>query len=834
MAKSCQTDGIMTIEVENQNWQAKLARVRRLTFAILIFERLWPLVLPVILVVLSFFALSWFGIFKMASGLTQIGLLLVFACLLFWCLLKLLDFRSPTRSDVDNRIEKASGLKFQPILAQYDALPPTSDEVAKILWQAHRQRLVKSLNNLQSGYPSPNIPRQDPYGLRSIVILSFAIAFAYSFSPSSGRIDDAFYFGKHADWSNMRVDAWVAPPEYTGRAPIYLIENNTSSKTDGQFDVPVNSIINLRISSADTRLKLTANWHDGDNTLKSEDIASKADDNSDVMAYDVKLTKAITLSLTGPHTDLSWNFNAIADQSPRISWEGDPKRAINGLLDLSYKIDDDYGAVKAWATMELAKDDDGEIPLSKGHQLFPVPDITLTLPRNGKGITRTSKDFAANPWAGAKVYMTLHAQDAAGNLASSEPKELVLPQRSFGNPLARALIEQRGLLIADTANKDHILDMLYAVQIRPKDTIKNATTVITLASVKRRLAVANNDEEFRNIADYLWDIAVGVEGGSLSAAAQRLKAAQQALRDALRNGASQEEIERLMAELKNAMSAYMDELAQSGQKLQQQPGQQMQDLSEDELQKKLKELEDLAKTGNRAAAEQLLSELEKMMDNMQVTQSEGGSGSGKGENKDSAKQEMQKNIDKLSDLMRRQQEMLNDTNKMTGEHQRGEKSDEDFAKDLDDLKKRQQDLSNDLKNLQEDLKKQGMKQGEGLDDAGQAMEQSQEALDNEDGESSTQSQADALDAMRNGAQEMMAEMREALKEKGEGTPNDDRKIDPLGREMGGEQNQHGDNAIPSESDIQKARRILDEIRKRLGNLTPEMERQYLERLLNFD
>ena len=39
--------------------------------------------------------------------------------------------------------------------------------------------------------------------------------------------------------------------------------------------------------------------------------------------------------------------------------------------------------------------------------------------------------------------------------------------------------------------------------------------------------------------------------------------------------------------------------------------------------------------------------------------------------------------------------------------------------------------------------------------------------------------------------------------------------------------------VPDEIDVQRARQILDAIRKRLGNaLSPEIERDYLERLLD--
>jgi hypothetical protein len=57
--------------------------------------------------------------------------------------------------------------------------------------------------------------------------------------------------------------------------------------------------------------------------------------------------------------------------------------------------------------------------------------------------------------------------------------------------------------------------------------------------------------------------------------------------------------------------------------------------------------------------------------------------------------------------------------------------------------------------------------------------------------------------------------------------------DPLGRERQTQGPDFGqDVGVPDEIDIQRARRILDQIRDRLGRqLSPEQERQYLERLL---
>ena len=57
--------------------------------------------------------------------------------------------------------------------------------------------------------------------------------------------------------------------------------------------------------------------------------------------------------------------------------------------------------------------------------------------------------------------------------------------------------------------------------------------------------------------------------------------------------------------------------------------------------------------------------------------------------------------------------------------------------------------------------------------------------------------------------------------------------DPLGRERSGNGTyDQGDVKIPDQSDVQKSREILDELRRRSGERSrPELERDYIDRLL---
>ena len=56
---------------------------------------------------------------------------------------------------------------------------------------------------------------------------------------------------------------------------------------------------------------------------------------------------------------------------------------------------------------------------------------------------RTLRDFSDHPLAGLPVRIYLEAKDAAGQTGDGEPIEIVLPERSFAHPVARALVALR-------------------------------------------------------------------------------------------------------------------------------------------------------------------------------------------------------------------------------------------------------------------------------------------------------------------------------------------------------------------------------------------------------
>jgi uncharacterized phage infection (PIP) family protein YhgE len=130
----------------------------------------------------------------------------------------------------------------------------------------------------------------------------------------------------------------------------------------------------------------------------------------------------------------------------------------------------------------------------------------------------------------------------------------------------------------------------------------------------------------------LWKIALMVEEGNLQDAFDRLQRAQDRLDEAIKNGASPEEIDQLMKEMQQALNDYMRELAEEAQR---NPGDQQQSqmmqgqmMSGDQLKEMLDKLQQLMEEGKTAEAAELMEQLRQLMQNMQVVQGQQGQGQG--------------------------------------------------------------------------------------------------------------------------------------------------------------------------------------------------------------
>jgi uncharacterized protein (TIGR02302 family) len=226
--------------------------------------------------------------------------------------------------------------------------------------------------------------------------------------------------------------------------------------------------------------------------------------------------------------------------------------------------------------------------------------------------------------------------------------------------------------------------------------------------------------------------------------------------------------------------------------------------------------------------------------------------------------DMQGKMNELGDVIRKQQQLRDKTFKQgqdsRRDRMRGQRGDQNAT---NDLQRDQQALRDRLRKLLDDLAKQGMMppkgnpgdddqadqdqgpmgqidQGEdGLSDADKAMGDAGDKLGDGDSDNAVDSQGRALDGLRKGAQKLAQQMQEGDDDGSNGPGNRPgrradsapNRTDPLGRGMR-ESDWDQSVELPGEIDVQRARRILEELRRRLGESNrPQIELDYLERLL---
>ncbi|XSG81966.1 MAG: TIGR02302 family protein [Methyloligella sp. ZOD6] len=525
--------------------------------------------------------------------------------------------------------------------------------------------------------------------------------------------------------------------------------------------------------------------------------------------------------------------------------------------------------------------------------LFDPPHMALKLPKaNAKQAAgTTTKDLTAHPWAGLRVAMTLIAKDQASQEGRSEIYEFILPERQFTKPLAKAVVEQRRNLVRHPDQADRVALALDALTLGAEKVKEDFRVYLGLRSAFWRLQDDTSRDSIITVVNQLWDIALRIEDGDLPAAEQAMKAAKKALEDALKNGASPEEIEELVDNLRDKLEQYMQQLAKQAQEkgnlpenAQPQSGEQM--VSQQNLDQMLENIKKLAQAGSNEMAEQMLSQLEDVLNRLQTgTFSE-----------NARQQQMQQSMEKLGDLINQQQQLMDDTFKENqqqgqgqneqfevsppgqpmqfgrpgtmfpelfgappqergGQQQQGQMGQQQpgqqpgqqgqqsqqgqhgqqgqgQGQQNNDLAQRQGELMQQLQQLMDAMRMGGSEAPSELGNAGDSMGQAQDALGQNQLGNAAQQQGMALENMREGAKSLAEQaMQSNSQQQGQAQGQTNR--DPLGRPNRNNQPDYGLSVkVPDEIDIQRARQVLDELRRRLGDpQRPMIELEYLERLI---
>ncbi len=854
-----------------------IARLRLplgLTWAGLLAERVarafWPLLSLLAVVAGAVFL----GLYEHVSpGVFQAGAVIFALAALALGLRGLLRLRWPRRAEAVARLD--ASLDGRPLAALGDAQAIGRDDAASAaLWRAHQARMATRASGARHVPPDLRLARFDPYGLRHIALLVLVIGVVFGSVWRAGTVAQLGAGGGGAALAQGPTwEGWIEPPRYTGMPSLYLADQQ------GVIRAPVGSEVTLRFYGAEGALSLyeTASGGDKKDTGEPKKTAPE-------QSFDIARDGVLRIDGAGGR---GWQVEAVADAAPQVAVLGGKVRtSFEGQMSLPFEARDDYGVTGGQAVITLDME-----RVARRHGLVAEPEprgpirLDLPLPMMGDR-TEFSEALVANlsqhPWAHLPVTIRVKVTDSIGQEGQSGPVEMTLPARRFFDPLAAAVIEQRRDLLWSRDNATRVAQVLRAISYKPSDGLfRSSGTYLQLRVILRRLeamvAAGGPDAAGRDqIAQALWDLGVLIEDGDIGDALERMRAAQERLSEAMKNGASEDEIARLMQELRDATQDYLRQKMQQAQREGDNGGDQRSAensmrMSQQDLQDMMDRIQELMEQGRFAEAQQALEEFQRMMENMQVTQGQRGS-------------EGQQAMEGLADTLRDQQGLSDQAfrdlqeqfnpNAQSGQSQQneGRSGGEGRGQSHDgqqgqgggeggtrpggegaeareraeggeggSLADRQEALRRQLEQQRGALPQLGGEAGdaarESLERAERSMQGAEDSLRNDDLAGALEDQADAMEALREG----MRSMGEAMaRNTNPGGPRDGRgdpgraQADPLGREAGqGRQAGTQDSLLQGEDVYRRARDLLDEIRRRSGEgERPDIELDYLRRLLD--
>ncbi len=796
-------------------------------------------------------------------------------------------FRLPSEAEALARVDAT--LPGRPIAAIADKQAiGGGDPASEAVWRAHVARMEARTRDARLVAPDLRVADRDPYGLRFVALLFFVTALFFGSLLRVGSVGEMVATQDQTLATGPVWEGWVQPPAYTGRPSIYLADIPA-----GPLRVPVGSQVTLRLYGEVGALTVAETV-----SGRTGEVAPASDPQQEF-----EITQSGTLSILGP-TETAWQITAIDDIPPTVALTAPIEADAMGEMSQPFAASDDYGVDFGTATITL---DLTAVDRRHGLTIDPDPmeplvlDLPMPFTGNREEFEETLiDDLSQHPLANLPVTMLLEVTDAAGQVGVSEPESLILPGRRFFQPLARAVIEQRRDLMWSKANARRVNQILRAVSNQPEGFFTSETIYLRMRTIIRRLdnmaEFGMTDEGQAEIVEAMWDLAIQLEDGRLADARERLRRAQERLAEAMRNGASDEEIAELMQELREATNDYLRMLAEQAE-----PGdgtdmadngQQGQTMGMDELQALMDRIEELMQEGRMAEAQELMDQLNQLMENLRVTQGEGGDG---------PQTPGQQSMQDLAETLRDQQDLSDDAFRdlqQQGEGQRGERNqpgqqgqqgqgqsegqpqgqqgqsgdqpgqggqsgqgqgvgdDSRSGEERDNgaggegdargLADRQQALREELQRQREGLPNlpgdAGDAARQSLDRAEGAMDGAEQALREGDLPGAIDRQAEAMDALRNGMRELgqaLAENQNAQPgqgaEQGQASNSrDGNQRDPLGREMGNTGQLGTDQNLLGNLDInRRAEELLDELRRRSAEQDrPEIERDYLRRLLD--
>ena len=581
------------------------------------FEAIWPAIWPALGVAGVFVAFALFEgprLLPLSARPAVPALAAAGVAVLLWRGLR--RVRRPTGADGDRRLERTSGLRHRPLATLADT-PADDSPAARELWQAHQDRVAKSLTRLRVGAPRPGLPAYDRHAVRGAVVIAVVAGLVAAGPDSAARLRAAVVPppAPGAVVPGAQVEAWATPPAYTGVAPIFL-RPDAGDAARREVRAPAGSHLVVSVTGGTGTPAVSL----GGTGLHADAL----DAHSFRAETDIARSGALVVTQDGLPI-AAWMVAAIPDAPPTADWTAPPgqdERVTGTQVRLPWHVADDYGVVSLRAELRLViRPEAAPVPLALG-----VPSGTASRDASGGAV----QDLVANPWAGLEVAARLVATDAAGQTGHSADATFTLPERTFNHPVARQLIAARKALSVQPDGRTDAAGLVDRLAEAPDAYDNSAGVTVEMGAIASLL---RGREKLEDAQARMWQLALQLEENAAERTAQALEKAREAAREAMAeakekpaDSPERQVLDQKLQQLREAIDRHM-------RAMQEQARREGTDLPYDHTAPKMNQRDmdrmaegtrDKAQQNKMADAEKQLQDLEKLLDQLQSRRPEHG------------------------------------------------------------------------------------------------------------------------------------------------------------------------------------------------------------------
>lgn len=367
-----------------------------------------------------------------------------------------------------------------------------------IYWNTRKNlQAYKRLKHYQSPAEIKLLGLQPAWRLHvlSVAVLG-GLIFGASYAESGipGRILQAMTFSLKQPPAEVLLNLTITPPSYLNQQETILLSEQEGpyGRYDGNdiISLPEGSILTIEIKNTEDFLPFISLGNSlGQSYKTSEGVYLSKHILNEEATLDIRV---------GPYVSIRQAFEVILDEAPRVAFTAKPSLTKRKSYELQYSFWDDHGVEEVF--LELSRR--GITGTETKMVFLPVFSQTdLTYHTN----------LLSHPWAGSTVRAVIKAVDGLGQISISEPVILLLPEKSFHNPVAQTLVSIRKAILITPERKNAQIQRLNTLT-NDKAAFQNNTGIyLVLRSAYWKLRSAETPEDFEEVSRYLWQTALRLE-----------------------------------------------------------------------------------------------------------------------------------------------------------------------------------------------------------------------------------------------------------------------------------------------------------------------------------